>query len=442
VSFLVIDVLHHTTNTLMIPAAKSLAAAILAAATTVTPAIANIDAAAEAINRFGLELHRKLASPDANLVISPWSIQSALGMTLAGAANETRDQMAAVLHAPDDHATLHAGLAALAADLDALANQSRKLIASPDRRGGPNTPLEIRAANRLFGQQGYPFVEDFLATARDIYQAPLEPIDFAAAPEPARIKINDWVATQTNQRIQDLIPPGLIDTDTRLVLTNAVYLLAPWADEFEIEENATFFVHGRAETKVQGLQRTGTYGHATIPGGQLVSIPYHGGGLRFLLLIPDQHDGLAALEASITHEALATPLEDRPIQLHLPKFKLEPPASRLAATLAAMGMPHAFDRPRGSADFSNMAPRTPQEYLLISEVVHRAFIAIDQYGTEAAAATAVVMMRATSAMPDPEPPLEIRADRPFAFAIQHVASGACLFLGRVSDPTDAGTPDH
>lgn len=394
-------------------------------------ALGDAKQAAQSINEFGLDLHRKI---DGNAVTSPWSIQSALGMTFAGAAGQTHDEMRKTLRFPENEATLHNGLAAIAADLEAMAEASRERLENPDRRGGPNTAIDIRLANRLFGQKDYPFIEDFLTLTRETYAAPLQPMDFQNAPDSSRIKINEWVAGQTNARITDLIPAGLIDEDTRMVLANAVYLLAPWAQEFSTESEAPFFVDGNEQVRVDGLHKTARFGHMEIPGGTLVSVPYDGHGMSFLLMVPDERDGLAAFEATLTAEILASAAEMPTVnmKLHFPKFKIEPPSTQLKDHLIAMGMPTAFDQPRGSADFSRMAPRKPNDYLCISEVVHRAFIAVDQYGTEAAAATAVIMMRMASAVRDE--PLEVRIDRPFAFAIQHKASGACLFLGRVTDP--------
>ncbi len=411
-------------------------AAAAAIASTTAHLGADIRTAAEAINSFGLDLHQRLAETEGNLVTSPWSIQSALAMTFAGAEGETLAQMAATLHFPADEDALHAGLAALTADLATQAEQSRLEIDNPDRQGGPNTPLEILAANRLFGQEGYPFLDSFLDLTRNVYGAPLQQMDFEGAPEPSRQTINAWVAENTRDRIEDLIPGGVIDEETRLVLANAVYLMAPWAEEFKLHEDFSFFLPSGSEIQTTALHREGTFGVADIPGGTLVSIPYHGGGLQFLLIIPETRDGLAALERSLTPDTLAAAAAAPPTQVDLlfPKFRIEPPSVTLADHLIEMGMPAAFDKPEGSADFSRMAPRTPNEYLYIGEVVHRAFLAVDQYGTEAAAATAVVMMRATSAIIEPEPAREIHVDRPFAFAIQHTASGACLFLGRVSNP--------
>jgi len=417
------------------PAMKSAIQTLLGAA-TLTSAVADTSPVAAGINQFGLELHQRLAADGGNLVTSPWSITSALAMTWAGAAGRTHAEMAATLHLGDDEAAAHAAIAAIAADLAEIARASRVRVEDPDRKGGPNTPLEIITANRLFGQSGHPFEKPFIDFLEQTYAAPLEQLDFIRESEAARIHINDWVEKQTRERIKDLIPQGLLDEETRLVLTNAIYMKAPWASEFSELPEMTFHVNGADETKIPGLSNRATFGYRQIPGGALVSVPYDGGGLQFLIVLPDERDGLAALEKQIDSALLAgaTRLDPREIVLHMPKFKLEPDRVMLADQLKAMGMPTAFDDPRGSADFSRMAPRRPDDYLCISNVVHKAFIEVNRYGTEAAAATAVVMMRVTSIEVDPVEPLEIHVDRPFLFAVQHVASGTCLFLGRVTDP--------
>lgn len=415
---------------------KPLIGSLIGAFALHSQAIAEVSATATAINKFGLDLHLRLAAEGGNQVTSPWSIESALGMTYAGAAGKTKDEMAKVLHFPKDDAAVDTGFARIAKDLEELASISREQVKLSKTQGGPNTPLEIVAANRLFGQGGYPFEKPFLTLMEETYRAPLEIMDFIKAPDPSRLKINQWVEKQTKNRIKDLIPANAINEDTRLVLTNAIYMKATWAKEFSEEPDAPFFINGTDKVKLPGLVQESSFGYRKIPGGTIVSVPYAGGGLQFLLMIPDDREGLMNLEKTLTADILsdASKLPQQLIRLHLPEFKLEPERVMLEKHLVAMGMPTAFDKPEGSADFSRMAPRKPDDYLCISEVIHKAFIAVDKYGTEAAAATAVVMMRATSIEVDPPKPLEVRADRPFAFAVQHIQSGACLFLGRVSDP--------
>lgn len=421
-----------TTRLLMKPSLLPLVGALVL--TGAIAAQADPSTAARSLNTFGLDLHRRLAAETGgNLVTSPWSIETALAMTYGGAAGQTRTEMARVLHLAQDDAAVHTGFAALTADLRALAEKSRARVEEAGGRGGPTTPLTLTAANRLFGQEGYAFAKPFLDLAAETYGAPLQLMDFRKAPEPARQTINSWVEKETRERIKDLIPPLAITADTRLVLVNAVHLKAPWAREFDYEPGAPFHVNGTEQITTPGLFHEGAYGYLPLPGGAAVTVPYAGGGLQFVLFVPEARDGLAAMEKSLTPETLAAAAraETRPVKLHFPSFKLDPGRVLLSKNLIAMGMPSAFDVPPGSADFSGMAPRQPGDSLCIGEVVHQAFIAVDKYGTEAAAATAVITVRMVARQSEP---LEVRVDRPFAFAIQHVPTGACLFLGRVTDP--------
>jgi serpin B len=305
--------------------------------------------------------------------------------------------------------------------------------------GGPSEPITLNIANKLFAQKGYAFRTAFLSLVKQNFGAAFEPLDFVTNAPAATQNINKWVAEQTRDRIRDLIPLGALNDTTRLVLANALYLKAPWASEFS--ENATqpelFFVHGGDPVKVPMMQkRSPHFGYAKHQGFTVVSLPYVGNDLQFLVLLPDEVNGLHALESKLSAEMLAAcaRLETRDVDLHLPKFKLQPPTMALAEKFEALGMNTAFDKPPGSANFDKMAPRTPKDYLYISQIFHKTFVAVDEKGTEAAAATAVAMMAGTAMRPPPSPPIEVKVDRPFIYAIQHVPSGVCLFLGRVTDP--------
>jgi serpin B len=183
-------------------------------------------------------------------------------------------------------------------------------------------------------------------------------------------------------------------------------------------------------------KRSERFGYAKREGFTVVSLPYAGNDLQFVVLLPDDVGGLGALESKLSGDMLGdcAKLQTRDVDLHLPKFKLEPPTMTLAEKFEALGMKTAFDKPQGSANFDKMAPRTPKDYLYISQIFHKTFIAVDEKGTEAAAATAVAMMAGTALRSPPPPPIEVKVDRPFVYAIQHVPSGVCLFLGRVTDP--------
>jgi serpin B len=398
----------------------------------------NFDQAAKATNALGVDLHRQLATGDENLCVSPYSIESALAMTFAGADGETRTEMARVLHFGNDSG-VPASFAALQHSLEEMSAKTAELVKQSKKFGGPSEPITLNIANRLFAQKGYAFREAFLSLVKQNFGGAFEPIDFVADAAAATQRINKWVADQTHDRIRDLIPGGALDKTTRLVLANALYLKAPWVSEFSDDSTQPkpFHVRGGTPVNIPTMRKTDShFGHAKREGYTAVSLPYVGNDLQFVILLPDEVNGLHALESKLNSDMLAgcAKLQRRDVDLHLPKFKLEPPTMALAEKFEALGMKTAFDKPQGSANFDKMAPRTPRDYLYISQIFHKTFIAVDEKGTEAAAATAVAMMTATALRSPPPPPIEVKIDRPFIYAIQHVPSGVCLFLGRVTNP--------
>jgi len=416
---------------------SSLFALALIAPITSSPA-GDSDLAATATNQLAIDLHRQLVTGDENLCLSPYSIQSALAMTFAGADGETRTEMARVLYFPTDGDAIHASFATLQRSLEEMTKQTAKIAEQSKKNGGPSDPITLAIANRLFAQSGYNFRDSFRAFVKEHYGAPFEPVDFRTDAAAATKHINQWVAGQTRDRIRDLIPAGALNEMTRLVLANAIYLKAPWADQFSdaATKPRPFHVRGGAPVDVPMMRKEDqNFGYAKRDGFTAVSIPYSGSELHFVVLLPDEVNGLRTLESKLSANMLAecAKLEEHDVDLSLPKFKFEPPTIALTDKLQALGMKNAFDQPRGSANFDKIAPRRPNDYLYLSQVFHKTFIAVDEKGTEAAAATAAVMM-ATSAMIKRSPPIEVRVDRPFIYAIQHVPSGACLFLGRVTDP--------
>jgi serpin B len=409
--------------------------ALLAATANAAP---NFELAAKATNELAVDLHRQLATGDANLCVSPYSIETALAMTFAGADGETRTEMARVLHLTDDR-TVPASFALLQNSLEQMSAKTAEQVKQSKKSGGPSEPIALNFANRLFAQKGYAFRPAFLMHLTHNYGAAFEPLDFIADAGGATQRINKWVADQTRDRIRDLIPKGALDKTTRLVLANALYLKAPWASEFseKTTKPEPFRVRGGAPVDVPMMRKTDKhFGYAKRDGYTVVSLPYVGNDLQLLVIVPAEVNGLRAVESKLTGETLAgcAKLDTRDVDLHLPKFKLEPPTITLAEKFEALGMKTAFDKPQGSANFDKIAPRTPKDYLYISQIFHKTFIAVDEKGTEAAAATAVAMMAASALMSPPPPPIEVKVDHPFVYAIQHVPSGVCLFLGRVTDP--------
>ncbi|HEY2084299.1 MAG TPA: serpin family protein [Verrucomicrobiae bacterium] len=398
--------------------------------------------AASAINSVGIDLLHQTGRADANALLSPYSIETALTMAYAGADGATRDEMARVLHLRGDGAQVAGEFAALQGLMDVLVQRSLERYMQMRLYGGKEDPITLDVANRLFGQQGYDFRPAFLDLLKTKYDAPFQAMDFVHDAAGATKTINDWVEQKTKERIRDLVPKGALSKDTGLVLVNALYLKAPWLSPFE--EGATqplpFHIGGGAAATVPTMSIEKSFGYAKSMGVTVVSLPYSDRDLQFLIILPDDTNGLAKVEAELTATQLAgwANLPGREVKLFLPKFKIEPPTLPLGDALQKLGMTSAFDKPRGSANFDRMAPRRPNDYLYISDVFHKTFLSVDEKGTEAAAATAVVMMRALSAEPIPPKPIEVRVDHPFILAIQHRASGACLFLGHVVDPRATG----
>jgi serpin B len=397
-------------------------------------------AVVNAINALGLDLYRTQAAGDGNLVFSPYSIQNALAMTYAGAAGDTRAEMQRVLHYPADDTALNGGFAELARELAQIAHDSAKRAEEIKSTGGdPNKPIEFHLANRLFVQKDYPLRAHFLALVKDNYGALPGELDFAHLAEDARTTINQWAEDNTKGKIQNLIPPDGLSEKTRLVLANAVYLFATWGRQFvaDATKPEPFFVRGTERVSVPTMWQRAKFGYAHHSGFTILALPYEGGDLQFLILLPGRRKGLPALERKITPELLVEcaklPLSD--VILYLPKFKLDPQSIALSNQLRQLGMKTAFDEPIGSANFDGMAPRKPNDYLAIDKVFHKAFFKLDEEGTEAAAATNIIVIATFGAEEEPPPePIEVHVDHPFIFAIQHVPSGECLFLGRVTDP--------
>src|SRR5438552_8619142 len=321
---------------------------------SITHAATNFDVAAKATNELGVDLHRQLATGDENLCISPYSIESALAMTFAGADGETRTEMARVLHLTND-AGAPPSFSALQHSLEEMSAKTAELVKQSKKFGGPSEPITLNIANRLFAQQGYHFREAFLSLVKQNFGGAFEPLDFVADPAAATQRINKWVADQTRDRIRDLIPGGALDKTTRLVLANALYLKAPWASEFS--QSATqpepCFVRGAGPVDVPMMRKTDkNFGYARREGFTVVSLPYAGNELQFLVLLPDDINGLRGLEAKLSADLLAScaKLQKRDVDLHLPKFKLEPPTMTLAKQFEALGMKTAFDQPKGRSN--------------------------------------------------------------------------------------------
>ncbi|HEY1169246.1 MAG TPA: serpin family protein [Candidatus Limnocylindrales bacterium] len=374
--------------------------------------------AAAAIDAFGFDLYAAALKSDGNAVISPASVALALSMAQAGAAGGTASQMDAVLHAAADSGGGN-GINSLDQSLDGLSGSFK----GPD---GTAYQLTLRIANAPFAQRGLALQTPFLDTLASKYGAGLRLVDFQADPAGACKLIDGWVSDQTEGRIPKLL--ASLDPTTRLVLVNAIYLKAPWQTPFDpsATKNAPFTRSDGSEISVPTMTLDMTEArYASGSGWQAVEIPYVGGSLAMTIVVPDD---LAAFEGGLDAARFAqvtTALQTANVNLTLPRFSIETKTD-LASALSGMGMPLAFDPDR--ADFSGI---TTQEKLFISAVIHQANISVDEKGTEASAATAVVMVASLV----PAHSVTLNVNRPFLYAVRDTSTGAILFLGRVVDPS-------
>lgn len=364
---------------------------------------------------FAADLYREVRDQQGNLFMSPHSISTALAMTYAGASGTTATQMADVLHFTLAPEQLHPAFNKIDLEL-----ASRATSAS-----GKTIPFRLTTANAIFGQTGWELLRPFLDTLAVNYGAGLRVLDFAADPEAQRLLINDWVEAKTNDRIKDLLPAGSITDLTRLVLTNAIYFSAAWDEPFDASETADrpFTIAGGQTVSVPTLHQDHERGYGEGAGYRAAELPYDGNQLSMVVVVPDD---LAAFEASLSAEKLGEitdSISTHLLDLTLPKFKFEAPLG-LKKTLVNLGMPDAFAP--DVADFSGI---DGTRRLAITDVLHKGFVAIDEKGTEAAAATAVIV--GTTSIPEPA---TLVVDKPFVFFIRDIPTGAILFIGRVVDP--------
>jgi serpin B len=375
---------------------------------------------AEGSNQFAAELYGKLSKEEGNLFFSPFSISTALGMTSVGARGQTLEQMVKTLHLPPDQAETNRGFAELMKSLNAEGSD-------PAKRG-----YELSVANALWGQQGASWEKSFRDTTEKFYGAGLHQVDFARATEAARQTINGWVEKQTRDKIKDLIAKDVLQPDTQLVLTNAIYFKGKWAVEFskKATNDELFFTAPEKSAKVPMMHIRGGYGYYEDADLQALEMPYKGNELAMVVFLPKKKDGLAALEKSLTPVNLAKWVGGlrytETVIVTLPRFKMTSEFS-LAKQLASMGMKDLFSM---GADLSGMRR---DGGLFISDAIHKAFVEVNEEGTEAAAATAIIA-RPTAAAVNPRPIPVFRADHPFAFTIRDRRNGSVLFMGRVADP--------
>jgi serpin B len=393
--------------------------------TAVTPAVTPPPASGPALtaqqvidasNQFSIDLYRGIASANANTAASPFSAHTAFAMTREGARGETRAEFDRVLHLDGNAGP---GFHAMTERVAAIGQSG----------------VELRAANRVFVEQSLAMQPTFAPALEQGFGAPFEAVDFVSAAEPARVRINGWVAGQTADRIQDLLPGGAIDSNTRLVLTNAVYFHGNWARAFEASRTAPmpFQIAGQG-VPVPMMQAEMPLRFARAEGVTVGELPYAGGQVSMLVAVPTDPNGLGALLSNLSTQQVQGWVNDLSEQhrviVKLPRFRITPTSSvGLSAPMQALGLRLAFSD--AEADLTGIAEANPRLY--VAEAYHRAFIEVNEEGTEAAAATAVVVATRSAPMMPPEPAALI-ADRPFLFMLRDTQTGAILFMGHVADP--------
>jgi serpin B len=364
---------------------------------------------------FGCDLYAKLRGEPGNVFFSPFSIEAALAMTACGAKGNTLAEMRKVLHLPADADSTNAGFKSLLTTLNGDGKPA-------DQRG-----FALSVANALWGQKGFPWRKEFLTVTTANYGAGLVEVNFADEPA-ARTQINTWVEDHTNKKIKDLIPKGLLDAATRMVLTNAVHFKGTWDVEFDkkLTKDGPFTLADGSKKDVPLMHKKSETWYSETADLQAVDLRYKGGETAMTVLLPKKVDGLEAVEKKLSAELLDTVgkgMRHTEVALTLPRFKVETKYT-LNDPLMALGMVEAFGP---SADFSGL---TPADKLYIAKVLHKAFVEVNEEGTEAAAATAVVMKRASM----PQTPKVFKADRPFLFLIRHTPTNTVLFAGRYEKP--------
>lgn len=391
-----------------------LAAAAHAAAPSLPPSVA---VAVSNNTAFACDLYAQLKSQEGNLFFSPYSVSTALAMTYAGARGETATQMARTLRFTLPQADLHPAFTALAAQMNAVQQAGQ---------------VQLSIANSLWPHKSYPFLEEYRALVKKNYGTIITPVDFAKEEPKARAQINQWVEEKTQKKITNVIGAP-IDPLTRLVLVNAVYFKGNWEIQFKAAQTqqSPFFITVEKSVQAPLMSQTHEFKYGAWQNAQLIELPYAGTELSMLVILPAGKTPreLAEVENALSVERLTewrAQMRKQKVQLFLPKFKVTWGVHSLKNSLLALGIRDAFAEDK--ADFSGMDGKRD---LLVSDVLHKAFVSVDEAGTEAAAATAVVMQ----AKSEPARPPVFRADHPFLFLIQENRTGSILFLGRVTDPT-------
>jgi serpin B len=388
--------------------------------------LSDVAAVANGNNAFGWSLLGNLQSPDNNIFFSPYSVTTALAMTWVGARGETYAEMARTLKCAFDSIRFHAAMNTI--DL-ALASRGKGAA------GNQGQGFALRLANSLWGEQSQTFLPGFLDPIALYYGGGVHACDFINNSEQARLDINAWVSQQTSGKIKDLIPENGVDMTTKLVLTNTVYFDAAWADSFLHESTVDGpFVRANGDSNTaRFMHKTAAFGYAEDQSFQALELPYDGRQVSMVFFLPKSGHGVNA--ADITYEeitGLMAGLSQKTVVVTLPKFGFTYGTVRLKQPLINMGMIRAFE---SLADFSGI---DGQKDLCIDDVLHQAYVAVDEKGTTAAAATGVVMVPTCVPIPGPDPNPIFTADHPFLFFIRDIPTGQILFMGYLAQPVTAG----
>jgi serpin B len=382
----------------------------------IQPSRYTVESLAESNNLFAIDLFRQIQSKSENLIFSPYSIGTVLAMVYSGSAGKTATEMAEVLYFPRQDW------------LDPVESGMRMSILATDTMPG----TDFRLANAIWAQEGFSFLPAYLARLEKYYDAPLTLVDFVEQSnrEESRIKINHWVEEKTNNRIRDLIQPGILDASTRLVLTNAIYFNGGWMFPFDKEATAPslFHISKQESIKTDFMHQTGSYPYYEDEEIQAIGLPYENNRMVMMVLLPKSIDGWRMISQVMDRDRInlvISELGTREVQLSLPKFRSELQIN-LREALTSMGMGTAFSR---YADLSGM---TGEKNLYVDEVIHKAFIEVSETGTEAAAATAAIIGLKSSLRDDP---VRFNADHPFVFFLHDRQTGCIIFTGRLVKPS-------
>ncbi len=404
------------------PADASKAVGIAGNAAAVKAASRDLAALVGGGNQFAFDLYGRLAG-DGNFFFSPYSISTALTMTAAGARGNTEHEMAAVLHLPTERVEGEPSFISRERVVASSGSLQEGLAASRETRG-----YELHIANSLWGQEGYPFRESFLGLVEEYFGGGFNIADFKRNADAERVRINQWVERETREKIEDLIPPGGVDSITTLVLTNAVYFKGQWLSEFDDKRTIDATFHGTSgDAIVPMMYQKHDFRYFENEDVQVLEMPYRGEEISMMVVLPRTESlvNLSVIESRLTPEMLSDwsgRLREPDLKVYFPRFEMTWGTEDISEHLAALGIRDAFGE---EADFSGM---TDLKDLFIASVFHKAFVAVNEEGTEAAAATAVVMKRL--AIKDDT---IFRADHPFLFVIRDDATGSILFMGRVAD---------